>query len=346
MNVAEVHERASSAWDEGAEPEIAVLVCTFRRPEYLAELVAALEAQDLDIARFEVVMVDDGSGDDSWDMLQRLARATRLRLLTLHYAGNRGPAAARNLAVDRSRAPIAAFTDDDCLPAAAWLRSMLGAFTDGVDVVQGRTVPRADDLAAAGSWDHTIWVAGPSPFFETCNVAYRRSALQRVGGFDDRDELLFPDEGRGFGEDAELAWRVLESGGGSSFVPGALVHHRCVATSFSQWLGGLRHAKGFPGLARRSPLVARWLRGGVFLTSRSAAFDAAITGIVAAGVTRRWWLLLAVAPWVDGRWSDAMARTGGDRSRAAVVLAQHAVSDFVMLAALLEGSVRYRRVVL
>jgi GT2 family glycosyltransferase len=344
--VAGVEERASPTWLTGPPARISALVCTYRRPEFLPELLAALEGQELAADDFEVVVVDDGSGDRTWDLLTDAVDRTGLRMLVLRHLDNRGPAAARNLAASRARASILAITDDDCVPSPRWLAAMLGAFDGATSVVQGQVLPLPRDQATAGPWDHTIWVLRQSPFFETCNVAYRRDDFERVGGFDDTDELLTPEQGRGFGEDAELAWRVLSSGGRAAFADDALVHHRCVPADFRWWLRHQRHAAGFPGLARRSPLVSRWLWGRVFLTRRTAVFDLALTGAVAAALTRRWWLLVLVAPWLRLRWRDAAATCRGDRSKAAVVLGQHAVSDLVMFGSLVEGSIRHRRLVL
>ncbi len=348
MTGATLERIVSRLWDEGPTPRIAVLVCTFRRPEYLGDLVAALESQALEPAEFEVIIVDDASGDGSWERLEALTNDTSLRMLALRHDVNMGPAAGRNHAAAHARAPLLAFTDDDCLPTEAWLPSLLRVFADEtVDVVQGQVVPHPDEMATAGPWDHTVWVTEPSPFFETCNVAYRRVVYERAGGFDAHD--LFLRAGRGdrhFGEDADLAWRVLATGAGSAFAHDALVHHRCVPRTYREWLCLLRHARRFPGLVRRSPLVRRWLRGGLFLTSRSAAFDAAIAGGVAAVLCRRPWPLLATVPWMRTRWGDALSRTRGDRSAAVVTLGQLALSDLVQLTALAEGSIRYRRLVL
>jgi glycosyltransferase involved in cell wall biosynthesis len=345
--VKRVQERASKAWgEETTTPRIAVLIATYGRRAYLTELVRALEAQRVAGDDFEVVIVDDASPDGSWDVLLDIVGRTDLRLLVVRHNRNRGPAAARNTAAGRSRAAVLAFTDDDCLPTPTWLPSILAAFDRQVDIVQGAVNPSPDELEQRGPWDHTIWVQRPSPFFETCNVAYRRQAFEGAGGFDDSDPLLTPEMGRGFGEDADLGWRVLRGGGRRTFSDAALVHHRFVPGDFRRWIQSRRHTVGFPGLARRTPLVARWLRGRVFLTRESAAFDAAIASMVMAAALRRAWPLLAAVPWLRLRWSDSLTRTRGDRSRAAVVLAQHGVSDLVTLVSLMEGSVRYRQLVL
>lgn len=342
---ADAEVRYGPGW-AGPVPDVAVVVPTHRRPEYLDGLFAALAAQDLPADRFEVVVVDDASPDTTWAALTEATATSGLRLAVARNPSNRGPAATRNLGVAISRAPYLAFTDDDCLPTPGWLSALLPVLQGGASAVQGRVRPPADDWATAGPWDHTIWVNRPSPFFETANVAYPRDRFLAVGGFDDRDPLLTPEQGRGFGEDAELAWRVLRDGGRRAFADDAVVHHRVVPGDFRRWVTVHRHLVGFPGLARRSPIFARWLKGGVFLSRTSAAFDLAAVATLAALARHRAWPLVGVLPWGWIRGHDAVRLARGDRRRAPTVLAQLGITDLVTLASLLEGSLRHRRLML
>ena len=239
-----------------------------------------------------------------------------------------------------------AITDDDCLPTPGWLREVRLAFEGGADVVQGKVEADPRSLDAMGPWDHTIWVTPPTPFFETCNVAYRRTAFDRAGGFDEDDPLLHPPSGRAFGEDACLAWEVQRTGGAAAFSTEAVVHHRCIPSTYARWLDDQRQLEGFPGLARRSPLVARWLRLGVFLEARSAWFDVALLSVVVAVAARQPLVLLGILPWLRLRWRYSRARVHGSRRAALGVLPRLAWSDAVGLGAMVKGSIRHRRLVL
>lgn len=337
----------SATWERGGEPEIAALVATFGRPAFLAELFAALEAQALDPSRYEVVVVDNGSADDTWATLTGLVRASPCRALAVRVAENRGPGRGRNIGARHVRAPLIAITDDDCLPTPHWLPEVLAAFTEpGVDVVQGRVEADPRHRDSSGPWDHTIWVSQPTPFFETCNVSYRRGAFERAGGFDEHDPLLHPRSGRAFGEDACLAWEVQRAGGRAAFAPAALVVHRVVPSTLRRVLRDQRDLRGFPGLARRSPLVARWFWHGVFLDRASAEFDLAVVSALAALLTRRRGLLVGTLPWLRARWGLARHKVHGPRRPAVPVLAGLIASDAVGLASKLEGSVRHRRLLL
>lgn len=341
-----LEEATSPAWC-GPQPAIALVVASYGRATFLPGLLTAIEAQDLPNERFEAVIVDNGSTDETWTVLRALVESAEIRILALRLDANRGPGAGRNAGASRVRAPLMAITDDDCLPTPTWLPRLCDAFAAApeVDVVQGAVHADPASVASMGPWDHTKWIRHPTPFFETCNVAYRVAAFERVGGFDELDPLLHPASGRAFGEDACLAWEVQRRGGAAAFAPDALVHHRCIPADYASWLADQRELAGFPGLARRSPLVARWLHRGVFLDRRSEQFDLAVVGIGLAAVSRRSLPLLAVLPWLRRRWRNAGSQARGAESVPAV-LAQLAWSDTVALAALARGSIRHRRLVL
>lgn len=333
-----VDEIASCSW--GCEPSAAlsVVVATRDRAGNLAGLLAALEAQqDGDL---EVTFVDDGSVDETWATLTELAEHSPLRLLALRLASSRGPSVARNTATARTRGGWLAFTDDDCLPTPGWTRGLREVLTRDVELVQGRTQPEPD--SPHGPWDRSIRITVPTPLYETCNLAVSRAAFLRCGGFPVLD--LVPGAGaRGFGEDAVFGARMIATGGRRAFANQAVVHHRWVPGRYADHLAGLRRLAAFPVLGRQVPELraAYWHR--LFLSGRTAAFDTALTGVVATLLSRRRWPILLVLPWLRLSWRAAADRPG----RSTVLrLAQLAVGDLVGLAALLRGSIRARRLLL
>jgi hypothetical protein len=333
----------SASWSSGPVPEVAVHIATYRRPGFLPELVARLEAQTLAPDRFEVVLVDNGSGDDTWSVLTGLVDRSPARMAAVQIRENRGPAGARNAAVAISRAPLLAFTDDDCLPSAGWLAELLAvATTVHADVVQGRTEPDPGGTGN-GPWARTIRIVDRTPLFETCNIAYRRDVFERCGGFDEHHAVSARPGGRAFGEDVLLGGAVVAGGGRHAFAADALVHHRYLPASFGDHLRSMRELAGFPALARESRVLADALWGRAFLTARTASFDLAAVATVLAAARRQPALLAAAVPWVLGTWP--MTRSHGGRP-GVIRLAQLAVADAVGAAALLEGSLRHRRPVL
>src|SRR5690242_8633278 len=107
--------------DTPSDAVLAVVVATQNRADLCTRLLKTLAEQSLDHSRFEVVVVDDCSDDDTPEALASLARQLPYRLRTLRTEVSRGAGPARNLGWQSCTAEFIAFTDDDCLPQPTWL---------------------------------------------------------------------------------------------------------------------------------------------------------------------------------------------------------------------------------
>jgi glycosyltransferase involved in cell wall biosynthesis len=204
----------------GAEPEITVVVPTFKGDVGVRKLVNGLAQQTLGYDRWELILVDDGSGPSSAAALDDIVRGAPFPARVLHSDRNRKPAAARNLGWRASRSPVIAFTDDDCCPSPGWLESGLGilAASSSYGVVQGRTVrPPGWENYPYTRYSIARDVPHPSPWFEGCNLFWRREALEDVGGYD---------ETIGFhGEETSAAWAALDFGWQRGWADDAVIEH-------------------------------------------------------------------------------------------------------------------------
>jgi GT2 family glycosyltransferase len=321
------------------EFRISVVVATHNRSGRLARLVDALEAQE-GVAPFEVVVVDDASTDDTWSVLTGLARSAALTLVPRHLDANAGPAHARNVGWKAARAPLVAFTDDDCVPQPGWLAALVEGLQDA-ELVQGCTRPNPDQQSAMGPFSRTVETTREWGFYETCNMGYRRDVLERAGGFDER--FRYP-----FGEDTDLAWRAKEQGAQSTFAADALVYHDISPSSFVAKLKDLPRREGLVLAVRAHPeLRSRFPRRFFWQRSHPPAVLAAI-GLAVAAVTpaTRWrWLLVLylVRPYLLYRMRDAPV---GERGSWPVVIPLTLVSDLTEIGVLAAASVRYRTLVL
>jgi GT2 family glycosyltransferase len=202
------------------EPLASVVVSTCNRPARLARLLDSLAAQRIERDQFEVVVVDDGSGPETGRVLGGELARRRLALVTLRHPAALGPAGGRNAGWRLARAPLVAFTDDDCAPSAGWLAALLdGAAAHPGAILQGPTRPDPAELADDGLLSHTVSIERLGPQFQTCNIAYPRDVLATLGGFDESFHPLAA------GEDTDLAWRAIEAGCATAFVPDAVVFH-------------------------------------------------------------------------------------------------------------------------
>ena len=266
--------------------DIAVVVPTYRRPERLRRLLGALKTQTLDPSRWELVVIDDASNDPAVEtVLDTVTAVVPCRARVLRTGRNDGPAAARNLGWRTTTAPVIAFVDDDVLPDRRWLETGLAAFSNpAVGVVQGRTrVPDGIDVHALPPW--ALWreIDEGGPFFEACNIFYRRAALEQTAGF---DEAM-----RWWGEDTTVGWQVVEAGWQRGFSDGAAVVHD-VEQRGPRWFlrnGWLEHhvvqlAGRHPGY-RREAFWRPWA-----FRKRDAAFVLAAASALAGLRWRPAWL--------------------------------------------------------
>jgi len=123
-------------------------------------------------------------------------------------SGGRGPAAARNVGWRAARTEWVAFLDDDVLPGEDWpaaLHADLAGLAPDIGASQGRieVPPPQGGRRPTDGERGTVALAGCR--WITADLAYRRAALERVGGFDER----FP---RAYREDTDLAMRVAGAG--------------------------------------------------------------------------------------------------------------------------------------
>ncbi len=315
------------------------MVATHNRADLLPRLIAALEAETV-VGGFEVVIVDDASTDHTWDELGRLETATSLTLRVHRLASNAGPATARNVGWRAAQAPLVVFTDDDCEPQPGWLAAMVEGL-ERLDVVQGHTEWNPAQHLNHGPFCRSVEVRSEEGFYQTCNIGYRRSLLEQLGGFDEHYRLPA-------GEDTDLGWRAREAGASSGFADDALVFHDVRPSSFvahlkdtRRWVTCVRTVRDHPGLR---DLI--WRR--VFLrASHPAALLGGVGLVVAAlpvsGLIRLLGLGLLL-PYVDlrvRRWP----LMGGPRRRVAAIPFAF-VADLAESLLTIGTAIRYRTFVL
>ena len=176
---------------------VTVVVPTVGRPS-LAVLLAALAPAGRRPTPVEILVVDD-----------RADRKTPLDVpIGTVLAGRAaGPAAARNLGWRAARHEWVAFLDDDVIPDPDWATRLvadLSAAGPETGGVQGRLRVPLPPGRRPTDWERVTAGLAAAQWI-TADMAYRRSALAQVGGFDER----LP---RAFREDAELAHRVRRAG--------------------------------------------------------------------------------------------------------------------------------------
>lgn len=240
-------------------PRVSVVVAAHNRAPRLGRLLDGLRAQTLPAEAFEVVVVDDGSSDATPAVLAEAAARGDLALKTLRRDPAGGPAKARNAGWRAASGTFVAFTDDDCVPAPDWLERLEAAGADH-QVVQGRTLPDPAEEDALGPYARWMHIPDPSPYFETCNIAYPRALLEELGGFDE----AFPSPA---GEDADLGHRAIAAGARPAFAHDAVVHHAVDRVGPKAALRDAVRATDAVLVYQLHPALRRTLVNGVFYKS-------------------------------------------------------------------------------
>lgn len=227
------------------EPLVSVVIPTYNRSTFLDHCLHSLGNQSLPPSSFEVIVVDDGSTDDTADVCTAFQREAKIRVVYI-ATDHRGPAAARNQGIATARAAVVAFIDDDCVAHRLWLEEILRPFSsEVVHGVEGRVVRHPE----CTPFTHFVENVNGGLFL-TASMAYQREALEVIGGFDETF-------GHPAAEDWDLAFRILENGGRISFVSKAKVTHLPVPASGRYFIDRAKGYRSAVRLYRRFP--DRWV---------------------------------------------------------------------------------------
>jgi lipopolysaccharide/colanic/teichoic acid biosynthesis glycosyltransferase/GT2 family glycosyltransferase len=195
-----------------------VIVPAHNAAQTIEECIEALLKQSVPQKRYEIIVVDDGSSDDT----ATLARSYGVRVLTQPH---RGPGAARNVGAGQATGEILLFTDADCAPTRTWIEEMTRPFADPEVVgVKGTYLTRQRELVARfvqieyeDKYDRMARQERID-FVDTYSAGYRRDVFLANGGFD----TTFPTASV---EDQELSFRLARKGYKMVFAPQARVYH-------------------------------------------------------------------------------------------------------------------------
>ena len=117
-----------------------VVIPTYNRPHHVRRCLNALTRLNYPVAQFEVIVVDDGSPNPLDTCIEPFQERLDIKLLRQE---NRGPGSARNTGAAVARGTFLAFTDDDCRPAASWLKTLEATLG-----LSGQPHWRSDDQSA------------------------------------------------------------------------------------------------------------------------------------------------------------------------------------------------------
>ena len=217
-----------------------IVIPAYNSVKLLSRCLEALEKQSAPKAEFEVTVADDGSTDETLEMLSQFKAQTELNLQWTSIP-NSGPGNARNAGVAKSAGSWIGFIDADVIPDPDWVKNAIQLIQQKPDAgaFEGRTEVTQRNLATPFTHQTENTDGGRYP---TCNFLVRRNLASFHPAY------LIP-----FREDTDLAFSILASGYSIIFAPELIVEHPPLSSSYSRPLLLARRYYYDGLLARRFP---------------------------------------------------------------------------------------------
>ena len=175
--------------------------------------------QRLNYPDYEIILVDDGSTDETRKIVEEVNAQRRARsaaphapLVYIRHEKNFGLSVARNTGILAATGEIVAFTDSDCRADEDWLYYLVGtlAGSEFAGVGGPNLLPPEDSRVAAavmvspGGPAHVMLTDREAEHIPGCNMAFYKHALEGIGGFD----AIFTKAG----DDVDVCWRIAAGG--------------------------------------------------------------------------------------------------------------------------------------
>ncbi len=282
--------------------DLTVIIPTYNRVEILKDCLHALEEQSLPKLKFEVIVGDDGSKDNTLEVLEKVSSSVSYSLRWFSQR-NAGPSAVRNKAIKMALSPVVVFFNDDTIATPRLLEAhyelhksypqqhiaFLGKVTIDPSLPYSPFAKLHLDSSFA-VWDSHVGSNGKVLLdwrvFYTCNLSLKKRFLEKHGLFD---------EDIPYGEDVELGARLDRYGLRIFYSPRALGYHRHFLTE-SEYLNIAR--KEGLGLATwflKRPSDAKYLKAlsFPFFLSKAKRFKYELGNVLFDRKLRPFWLKVA-----------------------------------------------------
>ncbi|MEO0686719.1 MAG: glycosyltransferase, partial [Cyanobacteria bacterium J06649_11] len=218
------------------DTQISAIICTHNRDNYLGAAIDSLLSQNF-AQGFEVVVIDNGSKDNTKQVVEQRLDDSRLKYI---YEPVLGLSVARNTGAKASSGEILAYLDDDAVASEGWLQELYGAYQSNskLAIAGGKvtllwpdkvTPPRwlspglAGNLGAYDLGESIVTIKNPGQTPRGLNYSIRRSFLDDIGGFD----INLGRVGKNLlsNEELQMTELALEKGWEVAYIPNALVAH-------------------------------------------------------------------------------------------------------------------------
>lgn len=295
-------------WQESfTKPLISVIICVYNGESRIEDAVGSL--RNLNYPNYEVLVVDDGSTDETLNLLKKFD------FIRVIESPHKGLSAARNSGASAARGEILSYIDDDCQADRDYLYWLAKAYSENDwGACGGPNIPplaEGEDEAvvacAPGAPSHVMLGDVEAEHIPGCHLSVRKSVFEDVGGFSEQYWVA--------GDDVDFCWRLREAGYRIGFHGASFVWHR----RRTSWLRYLKQQWGYGKaeaiLMRDHPEYfgesgIRW-EGCVYVGSAAGVTDTSVIyhGQAGGAPYQMTWAAMMPQRLLPGGWASFSAQT-------------------------------------
>lgn len=215
------------------DAEVSIVIPTYNREASLKETLESLFAQTYPANKYEILVCDDNSSDNTEETVKELMHKTQHNLRYIKVKSEiKGPGKVRNAGIKESSCGIIGFTDDDCIVSKNWIETAVDCFKKNKEIcgVYGTVTTVGNCKNKKFTIPRGIEVSRDDGSYVTPNVFYKKQVLLDVGLFDTDMRYM---------QDIELGWRVKKRGP-IIFEPSLHVDHKVLCASIKTYLRRLK----------------------------------------------------------------------------------------------------------
>lgn len=212
--------------------ELSIIICTYNRVDYIPESLGSLVNQDLDDSRYEIIIINNNSPDNTEEVCQQLIKSNSGKNLIKYAVEEKsGLSNARNKGLELAEGKYIAYIDDDGRAEKDYASSIIDAFEQHTDyqALGGKVLPIFPD-GESPKWlskylnsmvskvDHGIQFSDFKKKYPVgCNMAFRKELFEELGGFN--PDLIIRSD------DKYMFYKIKANGKRILYAPSIVVHH-------------------------------------------------------------------------------------------------------------------------
>jgi len=201
--------------------KVSVVIPTYNCSRTIIKCANSLLNIDYPKSEMEIIFVDDGSTDNTKELLKQYAQKNNI--IKFFEQTHKGPASARNIGINNASGDIIVFTDSDCIVPPDWIIKLVNKFNKDIGAVGGSLKPFSLDTTSEifeqyrrdSLYGHEEHIIDALP---SCNLAVKKEVLLKIKGFD--ESFKYPSS-----EDYDLCYRIRDAGYKILYDPSIAILH-------------------------------------------------------------------------------------------------------------------------